>query len=412
MNSISLTELQYLIKSSINIGLPDFYWVCAEIAELKTNYTGHCYLELVEKDSASNSVKAKLHATIWRNYYLKISQKFLADTGRMIGVGSKVLVKGRVDYHELYGISLSIIDIDTAYSLGDMEAQRRAIIKRLKDDGVFDMNRTLQMSPLPQRVAIISSPTAAGYTDFMNHLCGNNRRYRFDTTLFEAVMQGELTESSITSALTRLSEVVENFDVAVIIRGGGSKSDLAWFDNYKIAYYTTQCPIPILTGIGHDKDTSITDMVAWRAFKTPTAVADYLIERVEATDCELDNLSTKIIESSRNIIERKRNMMNMLSLSLGKEIALFYKSSDMTLQLFYNRLRQNCSWLIDKQYTKLSGFEKELEHLSPNNILKRGFTLNYINGKIVKSLTEISLGDTLITRFRDGLAESVVEKID
>ena len=303
---LSLTELQLIIRDSLYISLPQMFWVIAEISELKENYAGHCYLELIEKHPDEKNIRARVRAVIWNKRYGFIKSLFENVTGESLRAGLKILVKTKVEYHEVYGLSLVISDIDPAFTIGDMAIKRQLVIKRLEQEGVFTMNKDLDFPLLPQRIAIISSRTAAGYSDFINHLKGNSFGYVFYTALIESAMQGAETESGILNALDKIAENAHLFDLVVIIRGGGSQTDLSWFDSYNIAYHVTQFPLPVLTGIGHDKDMSVTDMVANMALKTPTAVADYIIDTVAGLENHLMELFSEIKDLAREIIVKNK----------------------------------------------------------------------------------------------------------
>ncbi len=270
---ITLRELQRRVKAALEgqFALP--VWVSAEISEIKVNYSGHCYLELVEKGGDNGVPTAQARAVVWRSHYPRISGYFEAETGQPLAAGIKILAKVLVSYHELYGFSLQITDIDPSYTLGDMERQRQQTIAQLQQDGVWEMNREVPMPAVVQRIAIVSSVNAAGYQDFCKEL--DKSPYRFRLTLFDAFMQGEAAEESIVEALCAVADRAEDFDAVVLIRGGGSRSDLNCFNAYRLCAHVAQFPLPILTGIGHDKDTSVADMVAHTALKTPTAVAGY-----------------------------------------------------------------------------------------------------------------------------------------
>ncbi len=455
-SNISLSELQQLIKNAVYIGTPDVYWVVAEVSEIKiNNFSGHCYLELVEKEETGESFKAKIRAIIWRNKYLLISDRFENETGSGISIGAKILIKARVEYHELYGISLSVIDIDPSFTIGDMEVRRREIIKQLSDEGVLNMNKELSFPVLPQRIAVISSVNAAGYTDFYNHLRNNAEGYSFMITLFSSVMQGDLTEKSILESLDRIGETLAIFDLVVIIRGGGSKSDLAWFDNYNIAYYITQFPIPVLTGIGHDKDISITDIVAFQSFKTPTAVADYLIDAFLNIEEQLFTFGSTIREIVNKQIKEANKSVDVAILKLRSSTAItadahktrlsslqnmLVSKSMRCLSQYYTdtgtltmRLHNSSSYLLRKcnellnikiktardatnafiknREADLRITEKGLKNLHPANVLKRGYTISYKNGIIVKNVTGLAENDIIETHFRDGNISSEIKKI-
>ena len=285
---ISLSELQALIKRGIDNAHPLPYWVTAEISELKVNYSGHCYIELVEKGGANHVPKAKASAVIWRSGYPMIASYFQGATGQVLAAGLKVLVKVVVSYHELYGLSLQITDIDPTYTLGDMERQRQETIRRLRQDGVFDMNRELPLPAAIQRIAVISSRNAAGYQDFMKEI--SSSPYGFEITLFDAFMQGAEAEESIVRALGEAADRADGFDALVLIRGGGSQSDLGCFNSYRLCCYLAQFPLPVIAGIGHDKDQSVADLVAAVSLKTPTAVAVYLKNGMAEFDAGLDDM--------------------------------------------------------------------------------------------------------------------------
>ena len=268
---ITLSELQRRVRQVLEERFALPLWVSAEIAEVKVNYSGHCYLELVEKGEGDGVPKAQARAVIWRSQYARIAAYFEAETGQRLAAGMRILAKATVNYHELYGFSLQLLDVDPAYTLGDMERQRQQTIARLQAEGVWEMTRQQALPAVVQRIAVVSSSRAAGYQDFCNELAKSP--YRFCLTLFDAVVQGAAAEDSIVDALSRIAAAGEAFDAVVMIRGGGSSSDLNCFNAYRLCNHVAQFPLPVVTGIGHDKDTSVADLVAHTALKTPTAVA-------------------------------------------------------------------------------------------------------------------------------------------
>ena len=280
MDALSLYELNNLVRSRLEHAFPEEYWVQAELSDVRSNATGHCYLELIEKDARGNNLIARARAMIWNQVYRLLKPYFEQETGQAFVSGLKVLVKVTVGFHELYGYSLTILDIDPSYTLGDMARRRREILAKLEEEGVLTLNKELEMPLLPQRIAVISSATAAGYGDFCNQLAGNPYGYVFYPRLFPAMMQGERVEESIIGALNRIYSHAEAWDVVVIIRGGGATSDLSNFDSYLLAANCAQFPLPIITGIGHERDDTVIDAVAHTRVKTPTAAAEYLIARV------------------------------------------------------------------------------------------------------------------------------------
>lgn len=449
---LSLTELQLIIKDSLYMALPDMYWVIAEISEIKENYNGHCYLELVEKHPDEVSIRSRVKAVIWSSRSRFLKSFFESSTGESLREGLKILVRVKIEYHEIYGLSLVINDIDPAFTMGEMALKRQQILKKLEEEGVLTMNKDLDFPVVPQRIAIISSRNAAGYTDFMKHLTGNNYGYVFYTALIETPMQGNETEAGVIKALEKIAGHLEMFDLAVIIRGGGSQTDLSWFDNYKIAYYITQFPLPVITGIGHEKDLSVTDFVAYRSLKTPTAVADYLIECMNNAEIRLFEMSKDIIDKSQLILDESKMRIDSCRIKLipvarimisefkeelsgividmintGKEYimraGLFPANHRSRLisgvrshlsvngSLLTGRKQsladysKNC---LNKMENKVAGFASSLKILDPENVLKRGYTITSRNGKILKKSVELKKEDIINTRFSDGSVRSKV----
>jgi exodeoxyribonuclease VII large subunit len=449
---LTLTELQLIIRDSLYTSLPDFYWVVAEISELKENSAGHCYLELVEKDPGEKNISSKVKAIIWSSRYRFLKSLFKNVAGEDLREGFKILAKIKVEYHELYGLSLIISDIDPSFTIGEMAIRRQQIIQQLEEDGVFLMNKELDFPFVPQRIAIISSKSAAGYTDFIRHLKENSFGYIFYTSLFETVMQGIETEKSLTASLDRVAEYQDLFDVAVIIRGGGSQIDLSWFDNYKIAYHVTQFPMPVLTGIGHEKDLSVTDMVAFQSLKTPTAVADHLIDCIVSAEdhlneivSEIDDYAKSVIDENKKFIETYRMQLVpatrlMISyqkekltgsiiemISLGKELLqkagiipanlrsqllsvtnLYSAEKNAELKRGKKELLRIVPGTIERNLNRVKGFENSLNILNPDNVLRRGYTITTSNGRLIKATGEVEQDDIIDTQFVDGKVRSRV----
>jgi len=449
---LTLTELQLIIRDSLYLALPDMYWVIAEVSEMKENYNGHCYLELVEKQSSENSIRARVRAVIWSNRYRFLKSFFENMTNETLREGMKILVRVKIEYHEIYGLSLVINDIDPAFTIGEMALKRQQILKKLEEEGVLTMNKDLDFPAVPQRIAVISSAGAAGYSDFIRHLNDNSNGYKFFTVLFETPMQGTETEAGVIGALDRIATRLEKFDLTVIIRGGGSQTDLSWFDNYNIAYYITQFPLPVITGIGHEKDLSVTDIVAHRSLKTPTAVADYLVECMSNTESNLIEISRQISDNAHLILEDYKMRIDASRLKLipaarmmvsefkedlsGILIEMINTGKDYILRagLFPARhksrlisgsgscLSSNVSLLVREKQSlatiyknyltninsRISGFNNSLKMLDPENVLKRGYTITSLNGKIVKKRIELKENDLINTRFSDGSVSSKV----
>jgi exodeoxyribonuclease VII large subunit len=452
---LSLTELQLIIRDSLYIALPEMYWVTAEISEIKENYAGHCYLELIENDAEEKNVRARIKAIIWGNRYRFIKSFFENITGESLRDGLKILVKTKIEYHELYGLSLVITDIDPAFTVGEIAMKRQQVIKTLEQEGVFSMNKELAFPFVPQRIAVISSKNAAGYSDFISHLTGNNPGYVFYTALIESSMQGSDTEHGIITALDRIAENSHLFDLVVIIRGGGSQTDLGWFDSYNIAYHITQFPLPVLTGIGHEKDLTVTDMVAYMSLKTPTAVADFLVDRMTLSENQLIELSSGIKDISQIIIEKNRTILEtarirllplsriMLSdvkdrlsgkiieiINIGKEftykaglvpanqgsrlvssVKSFTTYSDAALERTKQALFSLSRNSLNSKTILIDGMETTLNILNPENVLQRGYTITSLNGRILKKSYQVKTDELIDTQFSDGSIKSrIVEK--
>ena len=407
---LSLTELQQIIKDSLYMALPDFYWVIAEISEIKENYTGHCYLELIEKQPDEKNATARVKAIIWNNRYRFLSSFFKDATGESLKNGMKVLIKVKIEYHELYGLSLLISDIDPSFTIGEMAMKRQLIIRKLEEDGVISMNRELEFPLLPQRVAVISSEGAAGYRDFISHLKGNSFKYVFYTALFDTVMQGTETEKSVIASLEKISGKQELFDVVAIIRGGGSQSDLSWFDNYNIAFYVTQFPIPVITGIGHEKDMSVTDMVANQALKTPTAVADYLVEQTAETETVLNKMTQGVDEITRSVIHKNRSLLESFRNKMISGAGRVNTASMMNIERHRADLLKGASNLLEKVRTRMNVMENTLAILDPENVMQRGYSITTLNGRLIKKASEAKIDDTIETMFSDGKIKSKVIK--
>ncbi len=409
--SISLTELQELIRDKIYEALPGSFWVIAEIAEMKVQSAGHCYLELTGSDTPGGRVTARARATIWASKYRSLSTFFNASTGIPLRAGITILFRATVEYHELYGLSLNISEIDPAYTAGDMALRREAIIRRLTAEGVLTMNRGVPLTPYPRNIAVVSSSKAAGYQDFINQLLNNPYGYVFRPVLFEAVMQGETTAASVTEALDRIAEEPGRFDVVAIIRGGGSTTDLSWFDSYEIAFHVTQFPLPVLTGIGHEKDQSVTDMAAWRALKTPTAVAGFITERT--LDCEnrIIGMAETLASSVTGALDAAGEHLSSLQNRTAATARLIVRVKQEKLAYHTENLRRAAIGVIRKAKESTDRVEDSLRHLDPSGVLKRGFTLTSRNGIIIQSAADLEPGDTIKTHFAEGTASSKVEKI-
>ncbi len=450
---ISLYQLNSSIKNVLKTNIENGIWVVAEISDLRHNQTGHCYLELIEKEQNTDQIIAKARASIWSYTYRMLKPYFESATNQQFTAGIKVMLKVSVEFHELYGLSLNVKDIDPTYTLGDMARRRKEIIARLKQEGVADINQQLELPEVPKCIAVISSPTAAGFEDFANQLENNVGGYQFYYHLFPAIMQGNNAEASIVAALDKILNYDTLFDVVVIIRGGGATSDLNCFDSYWLAYNIAQFPLPVISGIGHERDETIVDMVAHTRVKTPTAAAEFLIDRFDekATyhDYLKDTFLNKVGEMLQDAQENLHYQTNRFSplvkqiisnkkeqLLIANEQLIFAtkkltRSKRYELKHHQNRLEYltetELTWqnkrvlnlekkigirvrhLIDNQKHQLLLYEQSAKYLNPENILQKGYTLTLKDGVIIKDKNQLKKNDTIITKFKDGEIKSVVE---
>ncbi|MBQ1953012.1 MAG: exodeoxyribonuclease VII large subunit [Alistipes sp.] len=389
---ITLSQLQQRIKAAVEQSLPLPQWVVAEISELKVNYSGHCYLELVEKSEPTRGgapiPRAQVRAVIWRQQYAMLSSYFHAETGSKLASGMKIMAKVIVSYHELYGLSLQITDLDPSYTLGEVERQRQMTIAQLQADGVWDLNREEPMPLLVQRVAVVSSGAAAGYRDFCNELSAGG--YAFRVELFDAVMQGQAAEESLCQALERVAQRVAQFDAVVIIRGGGSASDLSCFNSYRLCSYVAQFPLPVITGIGHDKDVSVADMVAHTPLKTPTAVAAWLTERMARQDGWLEEAAVRLMQLAQSATERERVRLERHSAELHSLAERYCERGRMRMEMMREQLRGGVERLIERQRSFLRMAAEVAEARAPERILNLGFAVVRCDGRAITSAEGLS----------------------
>ncbi len=427
---LTLTELNLTIKQALQGALPDTYWVRAETSEVHVNaYSGHCYLEFIEKDEHTGQIAARARGTIWASRFGMLRPYFEQEAGRPFTSGLKVLVCVAVEFHPLYGLSLTVHDIDPTFTVGDMVRRRKEIIRQLQSDGVFDLNRALSLPPLPQRIAVISSATAAGYEDFTDQLLHNEYGFPFYVKLYPALMQGERTEASIIAALDRIYAHHEAFDAVVIIRGGGSTADLSSFDSYALATNCAQFPLPIITGIGHERDDTVVDLVAHTRLKTPTAVAAFLIDCMALRLTELTELRDRLCRATNTHIEReqqtlhtiasrfpllvaghierRRTEWHRLSARLATVPQLIERHRERIAALPL-RLRRAADSLLMRRRHTLELSEQHIRLASPDLLLKRGYTLTLRDGVIVKHAASLSPGDAVTLRFADGEQEAQI----
>lgn len=408
MDSLSLLELNALVRRSLEQCLPDEYWIQAELSDVRSNTTGHCYLEFVQKDPRSNNLVAKARGMIWSNIYRLLKPYFEETTGQLFTSGIKVLVKVTVQFHELYGYSLTVLDIDPAYTLGDMARRRREILMQLEEEGVLTLNKELEMPVLPQRIAVISSATAAGYGDFCHQLQHNPGGFFFYTELFPALMQGNQVEESVLAALDRINDRVNEFDVVVIIRGGGATSDLSGFDTYLLAAACAQFPLPVITGIGHERDDTVLDSVAHTRVKTPTAAAELLIHRITESADHLEELSARLQQGAYALLEQEGRRLEMIQTRIPNLVHRKLTDARFALLAAGKDLAQATQTLLSRHRHRLELLQQRVVDASPDKLLSRGYSITLKDGKAVTDAASLNPGDQLVTRLAKGSFTSEV----
>jgi exodeoxyribonuclease VII large subunit len=453
--SFTLSSLNLHIRDAMQEAFPDAVWVVAEIHEMQINRSGHCYMELIEKAESDNNIIAKSRATIWSFKFRMLRPYFESTSGTQLQPGIKVLLKAEVSFHPVYGLSLNISDIDPSYTMGDLAMKKREVIRQLQEAGIMEMNRELTLAEVPQHIAVISSETAAGYGDFIGTLVNNSYGFAFSVTLFPAIMQGEAAEQSIIAAMERVFLAERSFDVAVLIRGGGSQADLDCFNGYELAMNIAQFPIPVLTGIGHERDETIADMVAHMHLKTPTAVAEFLIDRLQGFSDRLNRLKERftyavqrimqqenhalgqkasdIQHLARQYVTRENHALEVYRTGIFTSVAKLLKAASTTITNQSGRMKYLWKNLHDHRQRDLLNMkerhhraiaerlragheqirqaERSLEFLRPEKILSRGYSITYHNGKIVKSVGELQKEEVMETRMSDGNVISTVRDI-
>lgn len=417
MEHLSLFELNQTIGDVLSKNLDPSYWVVAEIGEMRHNPKGHCYLELVEKEG--NQIKAKARATIWSYTYRNLSGWFEGITGQSLKSGMKILFNATIQFHEIYGFSLNIKDIDAQYTLGERAKRRQEIIQQLMDDGIFDMNKELNLPTVPQRIAVISSETAAGFGDFMDQLSGNEYGYSFNVQLFNSTMQGEKAATSMIESMLLVFERIEEFDLLVIIRGGGASLDLDCFDSYNLGSYIAQFPLPIITGIGHERDETIADLVAHTKLKTPTAVSEFLLSGMKTFEVKLDahftllsnqlnqslieenykidQLSNKFLRNMQVLLNEQDLKLNEFKQQLRFNSKNLLNSNEHQLEKYFQILSKQPKRILEKEHEKLIHLNKELDIINPVNVLKRGYSLTFVDGVNVNKVNSLGKESTITT---------------
>ncbi len=429
--ALSLFELNSLVREAIEEYVTDEYWVEAELASAHES-GGHCYMELIQKEDGSNTPIARASARCWRSTWALLKPHFERETGQTLRGGLKVLLQVYPQFHENFGFSWIVTDIDPTYTLGDMARRRQEIIRRLKEEGVFDLNKELELPLFAQHIAVISSDSAAGYGDFCKQLSENKQGFKFAVELFSAVMQGEQVEQTVIAALNEINERREDFDCVVIIRGGGSTSDLSGFDTLALAENVANFPLPVITGIGHDRDESVLDMVSHTRVKTPTAAAAFLIEHLQDVYSLIVEAEEDVIRCVTDRLQKERLRIDRLIELLPKQLAAFLTAQHARLGRLIELLpRQTAACLtgqrgnLDLLAATMRGvlerrmlqenhrmelLEHRVDAVNPEKLLQRGYSITRSNGRVVRSPEQLKAGDEIETTMEKGTIKSVVTK--
>ena len=405
----SLLELNRLVRATIEDTLCEQYWLEAEIGQIGEN-NGHCYLEFIQKAEGYNTPVARAKAKCWRNVWGSVRPYFEHTTGQTLTLGMKVLVLVHPDFHEAFGFSWIVDDIDPRFTLGDMARRRQEIIRQLKAEGVFDLNRELPLPLFTQRIAVISSSTAAGYGDFCRQLEENKRGFRFSVTLYESLMQGEGVERSIISALDKINTHIDDYDCVVIIRGGGATSDMSGFDSLLLAENVANFPLPVITGIGHDRDECILDMVSHTRVKTPTAAAAFLIDRLEQVARRIDDAADRITSYVQHRMEIEKMRLSRAAERIPILFSLVKSKQENKLETLNQRIASAVQRLIDRRRHTLDILEQRTKSLDPTLLLQRGYSITLVNGHALRSPSAVKPGDIIVTRLADGTVKSTVNE--
>ena len=408
MERLTLVELNGLVRDAIENALPEEYWVEAELSECR-EHGGHCYMELIEKDERSATPVARASAKCWRQTWVMVKPYFERTTGQQLRAGMKVLLRVYAQFHEAYGFSWIVSDIDPTYTLGDMARKRQEIIRQLKEEGVFDLQRELHIPTFAKRIAVISAEHAAGYGDFCRQLEDNDYGFKFDVTLFPAIMQGEQVEASVVDALNEIYQRISDFDVVCILRGGGAAADLSGFDTLALAENVAQFPLPIITGIGHERDESILDMISNTRVKTPTAAAALLTDNLLRVLERLDDASQRLSYAVNQRINSQKARMATLTTLIPTLVLRMVSDQRHRIETTKSRLPIAIERRLTHQKHLLESLSLKLQGFDPQLLLSRGYSITLKDGRAVRDPQQLKPGDEIETRVEKGTIRSVVK---
>lgn len=399
MTTYTLLQLNEMIQRAVADALPQAFWMTAELNSAQDR--GHFYGEVVQKDEAGHTL-AQARVTCWRNQFSYVQQKFYAATGSVLRAGLQVMILVKASFHPAFGFSYNIQDIEPSYTLGDAERRRREILDALQREGIMRENATIPLPRIIQRIAVISSATAAGYGDFVNQLVANSHRLRFMPTLFDSLMQGNGVEMSVMAALEQIAERQEEFDAVVIIRGGGSTTDLDCFDNYNLAHAIALYPLPVFTGIGHERDEVVLDYVAHTRLKTPTAVAAFMVEHNHRELMLLDDINLRVAQSARLTLERGTTRLIQIEQSIPLYYARVREREDNRLSRYSDRMRNAWTLRYERERNRFTTIERQMYALDPMRVLERGYSMALSGGQLLTDSANIEAGDEITIKFAKG----------
>lgn len=408
-NRYTLSELNGLVRQTLEKALPETYWVTGELLQGGVGSGGHFYGELVEKDERDGRIVAKARLNIWASQFVRLRARFEMETGQTLRAGLKLQLLVRVSFHEQYGYSLVGVDIDSTYTLGDLARQRREILGRLEQEGILHDNQTLQLPRMLNRIAVISSATAAGYGDFCDQLLRNDYGLRFTAKLFPALMQGQRTEESVLQAMACVMDEVERWDALVIIRGGGATSDLADFESYALASAVAQFPIPVIVGIGHDRDETVLDYVAHTRVKTPTAAAAFLVDHQKEEALLLGDYEARIMDAASLRLQREQQRLDRLATVVPMLFTRMKDRVEHHLALLEQRLATSAQRRVERETSRTQLLEQRLQLLDPKRLLRLGYSITTCNGMLVRDAAQLKPGDEITTQLEKGTIQSTVK---
>ena len=405
---LTLFELNRLVREVLECEMPNEYWVEAELSECRES-RGHCYMELIQKEEHNATPIAKASAKCWASKWMLIRPYFERITGQQLHAGMKVLLKVYPQFHEAFGFSWIVTDIDPTYTLGDMARKRQEIIRQLKEEGVFDLQKELELPLFCQHIAIISSESAAGYGDFCNQLDNNPYGFQFQTHLFPAIMQGEEVEQSIIQALNHINDLQDTFDCVVIIRGGGATSDMSGFDTLLLAENVANFPLPIITGIGHERDETILDMVSHTSVKTPTAVAALLIDNLKSVLDAINDAQVHLTNCVQHKLSTLSNQLTTIQETLPRLFSIVKTRQEARIEAIEAKFPMLVERRLTAEKHRLQLIEEKTKALDPRLLLRRGYSITLFKGKAVRNPQSLKAGDEIETHLEQGTIKSIIK---